>query len=99
MKCPKCQTENPEGMRFCGHCGAKLERVCPQCNFSNPPQFRFCSDCGHDLGMPEASSPIDLIEAGEVETRIEAVVARGLTKFVGRKRKIAALKEAFAKTR
>ncbi|NWG01964.1 MAG: zinc-ribbon domain-containing protein [Syntrophaceae bacterium] len=22
MKCPKCQTENPEGMKFCGECGA-----------------------------------------------------------------------------
>ena len=24
MKCPKCQFENPEGMRFCGKCGHKL---------------------------------------------------------------------------
>jgi len=38
-----------------------------------------------------------LIEAGEVETRFEAAVAKGLTKFVGRKREIGALKEAFGK--
>jgi len=24
MKCPKCQTENPENLKFCGECGAKL---------------------------------------------------------------------------
>jgi hypothetical protein len=29
MKCPKCQTENPEGMKFYGNCGDKLERACP----------------------------------------------------------------------
>jgi class 3 adenylate cyclase/tetratricopeptide (TPR) repeat protein len=51
MKCPKCQTENPEGMKFCGECGAKLEKVCPKCNFSNPPQFKFCGECGHPLTL------------------------------------------------
>jgi len=24
MKCPRCQNENPEGTRFCGHCGREL---------------------------------------------------------------------------
>jgi len=22
MKCPNCEFENPEGMKFCGECGA-----------------------------------------------------------------------------
>ena len=27
MQCPKCQFENPDGIKFCGECGAKLERI------------------------------------------------------------------------
>ena len=27
MKCPKCQHENPNAQKFCGECGAKLEKV------------------------------------------------------------------------
>ena len=49
MKCSKCQFENPEGMKFCGECGARLEKICPNCDFSNPPHFKFCGECGSDL--------------------------------------------------
>jgi class 3 adenylate cyclase/tetratricopeptide (TPR) repeat protein len=49
MKCPKCQFENPGGLKFCGECGAKLERVCPNCNSANPAQFKFCGECGYNL--------------------------------------------------
>jgi Double zinc ribbon/Adenylate and Guanylate cyclase catalytic domain len=49
MKCPKCQNDNPEGLKFCGECGAKLERICPNCNFANPSGFKFCGECGHKL--------------------------------------------------
>ena len=52
MKCPKCQFDNPEGVKFCGKCGAKFERICPQCNSSNPPEFDFCGECGHELVAP-----------------------------------------------
>lgn len=53
MKCPKCQFENPEQMKFCGECGAKLEKICPECNFLNPPNFKFCGECGHELRKPQ----------------------------------------------
>ena len=49
MNCPKCQFENPEGVKYCGDCGARLENPCPKCNYINPPQFKFCGDCGHRL--------------------------------------------------
>src|SRR5512139_2808054 len=60
MKCPKCQAENPENLKFCGECGAKLEKVCPKCNFSNPPQFKFCGECGYDLNLPSKPIPKEL---------------------------------------
>jgi len=49
MKCPKCQYEVPDGMKFCGECGSKLEVLCPSCGFINPPQFKFCGECGTQL--------------------------------------------------
>jgi class 3 adenylate cyclase/tetratricopeptide (TPR) repeat protein len=49
MKCPKCQAENPDTQKFCGQCGAKLEKVCPNCGEGNPPEYGFCGECGHNL--------------------------------------------------
>jgi ribosomal protein L40E len=59
MKCLKCQFENPEGLKFCGEWGTKLEKICPSCNSSNPPQFKFCGECGQDLRKPEQTAAID----------------------------------------
>ena len=59
MNCPKCQFDNPEAMKFCGECGAKLEIICPECNFSNPPQFKFCGECGLSLIHYRKAPPID----------------------------------------
>ena len=56
MKCPKCQFDNPNNMKFCGNCGTMLELVCPKCNFLNPPQFKFCGECGQDLSISSNSS-------------------------------------------
>ena len=59
MKCPKCQTENPEGAKFCNECGNKLEFVCPQCGKVNYLGSKFCNECGHDLRKPTPAPPID----------------------------------------
>ncbi|MDF2537251.1 MAG: hypothetical protein K0S76_272 [Herbinix sp.] len=51
--CPNCDTLNPEGVKFCQECGAKLgqknQYVCAKCGFKNPPQTRFCGECGNKL--------------------------------------------------
>ena len=49
MKCPRCQAENPAGMRFCGQCAAPLEAVCPSCGAANPPGHKFCGQCAAPL--------------------------------------------------
>jgi len=56
MKCQQCNFDNPEGMKFCGECGAKLDLVCPGCKFSNPSSFKFCGNCGHNL-TPSSEPP------------------------------------------
>jgi len=52
MKCPQCQFENPDGIKYCGDCGTRIENSCPKCNYINPPQFKFCGSCGHKLEKP-----------------------------------------------
>ena len=52
MSCPKCGTENPEGAKFCLHCGARLSLACPQCTTELPPEARFCTECGTQVGVP-----------------------------------------------
>ncbi len=49
-------------------------------------------------GKVESQEVFELIAPSEVETRFEASVAKGLTRFVGRKNSIAALLEPFEKT-
>src|SRR5713226_281153 len=71
MQCPRCQHENPSGVKFCGECGARLESVCPACGASNPPGNKFCSQCGVPLAQagtapkfvsPESYTPKHLAE-------------------------------------
>ena len=50
-------------------------------------------------GKEEPQEIYELIKTSEVATRIQAAVAKGLTKFVGRKNSMAALKEAYDKAR
>jgi class 3 adenylate cyclase/tetratricopeptide (TPR) repeat protein len=71
MRCPRCQHENPAGVKFCGECGAKLEARCPACGIGNPPGNKFCHECGATLGAgtsqtkppsPDAYTPKHLAE-------------------------------------
>jgi class 3 adenylate cyclase/tetratricopeptide (TPR) repeat protein len=52
MTCPACGRENPESVRFCGGCGARLELVCGSCQSPNPPGNGFCHQCGVALHPP-----------------------------------------------
>jgi class 3 adenylate cyclase/tetratricopeptide (TPR) repeat protein len=65
MKCPKCQSENREGMKFCEQCGAKMELECPNCKAKIPPDKKFCGECGQELGEVTKGEEIVLESEGE----------------------------------
>jgi len=81
MQCPKCQFENPEGMKFCGGCGAKLERICSSCNSPNPSQFKYCGECGHKLDVPAERPQRDLSYDQKIE-KIQKYLPEGLTEKI-----------------
>ncbi|MFC1896160.1 zinc ribbon domain-containing protein, partial [Thermodesulfobacteriota bacterium] len=81
MKCPKCGFENPEGTKFCGGCGTKLERTCPQCEHSNPPHFSFCGECGHNLTAPSKPPPKELPLEDKI-VKIQRYLPKGLTEKI-----------------
>src|SRR6187397_354240 len=71
MNCPRCQHDNPAGVKFCGECGARLESACAACGAANPPGNKFCGQCGAALvsavastkfASPEAYTPKHLAE-------------------------------------
>jgi class 3 adenylate cyclase len=49
MQCPRCQHQNPTGMKFCGECAAPLAATCPSCGAANPPENKFCGQCAAHL--------------------------------------------------
>ncbi|UCF84134.1 MAG: AAA family ATPase, partial [Desulfobacteraceae bacterium] len=88
MKCPKCQSENPQEAKFCGKCGAKLSLVCTKCGYENIPGNIFCNECGHNLTLPSAPPPKDLSFDEKID-KIQRYLPKGLTdKILSQKDKI-----------
>ena len=46
MQCPRCQTANREGVRFCEECGTPLALRCAACGAEIVRGKRFCGACG-----------------------------------------------------
>lgn len=69
--CPTCGSEEPDGSRFCGSCGApfadaapqiapaenaeETTSTCPSCGSEEPEGSRFCGSCGASLTGPESA--------------------------------------------
>jgi class 3 adenylate cyclase/tetratricopeptide (TPR) repeat protein len=69
MKCPECQFDNPDSMKFCGKCGSVIQLICNQCDFKNPPGFKFCGECGCELS---ANPEITILNQENVGETIKA---------------------------
>ena len=81
MKCPECQTENPDTQKFCGECGAKLEKVCPGCGIHNPPQYKYCGECGRNLDLASETAPKELSFDEKID-KIQRYLPKGLTEKI-----------------
>lgn len=63
VNCITCGSANPQGTRFCGNCGTKVEEPAPHemgdgsncsyCDTLNPAGTRFCAKCGANLESTE----------------------------------------------
>jgi len=80
MKCPKCQFENREGVKFCEQCGSKFEIQCPNCQAKIPSCVKFCGECGHNLNQPSKPIPQKL-SFDEKLQKIQCYLPKGLTEM------------------
>jgi len=56
IACPKCNSANPPGTKFCANCGNPMPQAakCLSCNSDIPPGSKFCPSCGAKLGAGAA---------------------------------------------
>jgi class 3 adenylate cyclase/tetratricopeptide (TPR) repeat protein len=80
VRCAGCGSENPDGKKFCGECGAELVSGCPSCGAPILEGKRFCGDCGKPLSAASpppsrrAKERIDAAE-GDVEGERKTITA------------------------
>jgi predicted ATPase/class 3 adenylate cyclase len=71
MRCPNCQTENPDDARFCRECGTHLPVTCTNCGHENLPDSKFCNSCGQGLvgsREPRVESQESNVESAQPQT-------------------------------
>jgi len=78
MRCPECNTENPEGKKFCRECGARFSLACPKCAAEIFPDDKFCGECGYNLTSIPESSQREL-SFDEKLDKIQRYLPKGLT--------------------
>jgi class 3 adenylate cyclase/tetratricopeptide (TPR) repeat protein len=81
MKCPKCQTDNPDHRKFCRQCGAKLSILCPQCAAENISGDKFCGECGSILVIYSKPEPKSLSFDDKLK-KIQRYLPQGLAEKI-----------------
>jgi hypothetical protein len=64
MKCPNCQTENPEIKKVCRKCGTKLSLLCPQCGSEYPHEDEFCGNHSGSIILEKENTSLCLLNSG-----------------------------------
>ncbi|MGZ3607574.1 MAG: adenylate/guanylate cyclase domain-containing protein [Syntrophales bacterium] len=81
MNCPKCQSENPEGKKFCRECGQRLGIVCPSCRLVNQLGSKFCGECGQNFAFPSEPTRKELSFDEKLE-KIQKYLPKGITEKI-----------------
>ncbi|MHC4638460.1 MAG: adenylate/guanylate cyclase domain-containing protein [Planctomycetota bacterium] len=81
MKCPKCQSENPDDAKFCIECSNPMEFHCPHCGAITPATGKFCKECAYDLRKLKEVPPKDL-SFDEKLDKIQRYLPKGLTEKI-----------------
>jgi predicted ATPase/class 3 adenylate cyclase len=81
MKCPKCQADNREGIKFCEECGTKMEVKCPRCGAEILLGKKYCGECGHNLTIPLEPIPKEL-SFDEKLAKIQRYLPKDLTQKI-----------------
>ncbi len=73
MRCPRCETENPEQARFCMNCAAALFLICRECGTELPPAAKFCFRCAAPVVPP---APTDVRKPDSAAQRLQRLVPK-----------------------
>jgi predicted amidophosphoribosyltransferase len=67
LRCSKCDSDNPQGAKFCIDCAAPLANRCPKCGQENLPRAKFCADCATPL---IAAAPKSKVQPESTPSRV-----------------------------
>src|SRR6185503_18438662 len=80
VDCAACGEPNEGNRKFCGECGAPLQRSCPSCGTANPPGVKFCGECGTPLAA-QGGPASETAAAPQAERRLVSVLFADLVGF------------------
>ena len=81
MNCPSCNTENPDGARFCMTCGTRMDRSCASCGNDLPEGAAFCPNCGTPVQEP-AAAPTQQASTATASSSAAPAETRSLHQYV-----------------
>ena len=59
MRCPSCESNNPDAAQFCATCGTALALTCAHCQAELTPGARFCISCGRPVSRSDEPAAVE----------------------------------------